>query len=208
MVEEKKRVGIYIDGANLYFCAREYYLSRGQEISQAKKSAKLDIARMTAWLADGREISKMCYFNSIAPDSSGLNNFYACCKNRGYRVFLREQKTYGSGETHSEAGVDVELAVHAIMDAAEWDTIILLSGDVDFLPVVEALLAMNKEVEVVSVKATLGEGMMKSDAILRYLDEFLEKNPGHSPKPMVLAPLPFTIPEADDEPSEPKNCNR
>lgn len=164
-----ENIGIYIDGANIFFSARRFFEDRGYSQMAAKSMAKFDINSLTRWLAKERYVAIRKYFNSIIPTSATITSFYQCMEKRGYGVFLREQKGEHEKKMTKEAGVDVELSIHSMKDAIEFDTMVLVSGDIDYLPLVEMMLSMNKEVEIIGFPDNTSENY-KSMKGVRFID--------------------------------------
>ncbi len=66
-------------------------------------------------------------------------------------MILKPIKTYTkNGFLTKKADCDVDLAVKAIAEIDNYDRILLLSGDIDFLPLCKYLKSRNKEVFILS----------------------------------------------------------
>jgi uncharacterized LabA/DUF88 family protein len=78
-----------------------------------------------------------------------------------------------------EKRIDVLMAVDIIVSAYEKivDTIIIVSGDSDFVPVVKKIIGLNKNVELWSFKKLLSRQLseiLKPEQIF-YIDDYLDK---------------------------------
>jgi len=78
--------------------------------------------------------------------------FYLKLEQFGYRLFLKPVKTYyqDDGTTQRKANCDVEMAFHLMKEKDNFDKVVILSGDGDFLPLLKYLKELGKEVIVLS----------------------------------------------------------
>jgi len=74
--------------------------------------------------------------------------FYLKLKKFGYNLFLKPVKLYDQedGSTKRKANCDVEMAFHLMKEKENFERIIVLSGDGDFLPVLKYLKKNGKEI--------------------------------------------------------------
>jgi uncharacterized LabA/DUF88 family protein len=78
--------------------------------------------------------------------------FYSRLQTFGYQLFLKPVKLYeqGDGTTKRKANCDVDMAFHLMKEKNNFNRVIILSGDGDFLPVLKYLKTDGKEVIVLS----------------------------------------------------------
>lgn len=78
--------------------------------------------------------------------------FYLKLKRFGYNLFLKPVKLYeqDDGTTKRKANCDVEMAFYLMKEKDNFDKILILSGDGDFLPVLKYLKEMGKEVTIMA----------------------------------------------------------
>lgn len=78
--------------------------------------------------------------------------FYIRLEKFGYKLFLKPVKLYEQedGFTKRKANCDVDMAFHLMKERDNFNRVIILSGDGDFLPVLKYLREINKEVIVLS----------------------------------------------------------
>jgi uncharacterized LabA/DUF88 family protein len=131
-----QRVGIYIDTQNLYHSAKNLYKSRvnfGAVIQEALGGRTL--VRAIAYV--------------ISTESGDENAFFDALTKVGIETKVKDLQVFSDGA--KKADWDVGLAVDAIKLAPKLDTIILATGDGDFVPLIE-YLDMNEgcQVEVIS----------------------------------------------------------
>lgn len=74
--------------------------------------------------------------------------FYLRLERFGYKLFLKPVKLYeqDDGTTKRKANCDVDMAFHLMKEQDNFDRVIVLSGDGDFLPVLKYLKEKGKEV--------------------------------------------------------------
>jgi len=78
--------------------------------------------------------------------------FYRKLKKFGYELYLKPVKLYEQedGTTRRKANCDVDMAFHLMKEQDNFDRIVFLSGDGDFLPVLKYLRGQDKEVIVLA----------------------------------------------------------
>lgn len=78
--------------------------------------------------------------------------FYLKLQEFGYKLFLKPVKMYfqTDGTTQRKANCDVEMAFYMMKEKDNFDKVLVLSGDGDFLPLLKYLRKDNKEVIVLA----------------------------------------------------------
>lgn len=78
--------------------------------------------------------------------------FYLKLQEFGYKLFLKPVKTYyqADGTTQRKANCDVEMAFYLMKEKDNFDRVLVLSGDGDFLPLLKYLKDIGKEVIVLA----------------------------------------------------------
>ncbi len=151
---KEQRVGIFIDTQNLYHSAKNLYQTR-VNFGQVVKDV----------LAGRALIRAMAYV--ITTESGDEKNFFEALEKMGIEARTKDLQVFFGGA--KKADWDVGLAVDAIKMAPKLDTVILVSGDGDFVPLVE-YLKINEgcQVEVVSF------GQSTSQKLKESADEFID----------------------------------
>lgn len=150
----EQRVGMFIDTQNLYHSAKNLYKTR-VNFGQVVKDAVADraIIRVVAYV--------------ISTESGEEKGFFEALEKLGIETKVKDLQIFWGGA--KKADWDVGLAVDAIRLAPKLDTVIIASGDGDFVPLVEYL--KNNEgcqVEVVSF------GKSSSSKLKEVADDFLD----------------------------------
>lgn len=78
--------------------------------------------------------------------------FYLKLREFGYKLYLKPVKLYfqPDGRTERKANCDVEMAFYLMKEKDNFDRVVVLSGDGDFLPVLKHLREIKKEVIVLA----------------------------------------------------------
>lgn len=155
-----QRVAILIDVQNLYHSAKNLYKARVNFGAIVKTAvAQRSLIRAFAYVVKTKTGEEKAFFEALT--------------NLGIETRVRElQEFYGGLK---KADWDVGITVDAIRIAQSVDTIILASGDGDFLQLIEYLKNQGKRVEVIAF------GHSASSKIKEMADEFidLEKSPNN-----------------------------
>ena len=127
-----EKVGLFIDVQNIWktFGKINYKLL----IKHATKKGQRRLVRAAA-------------FMSYDPVDEGQNNFMRALSHMGYRVVSKPIRRLPDGST--KGNMDMEFAIDALTLAKNLDVAILVTGDGDFVRLVEALGYKGVRVEVI-----------------------------------------------------------
>lgn len=151
---KEQRVGIFIDAQNLYHSAKNLY------------QARVNFGQVVKDVLAGRALIRaMAYV--ITTESGEEKNFFDALGKMGIETRTKDLQIFMGGA--KKADWDVGLAVDAIKMAPKLDTVILITGDGDFVPLVE-YLKINEgcQVEVASF------GQSSSAKLKESCDEFID----------------------------------
>ncbi|MEA1929569.1 MAG: NYN domain-containing protein [Patescibacteria group bacterium] len=139
-----QRVAVFIDTQNLYHCAKNLYGAR----------VNFDAILKDA-VADRNLVRAVAYM--VTTESGEEKAFMEAMGKMGIEVKTKDLQIFPGGA--KKADWDVGLAVDAIKIASKVDTIIIASGDGDFVPLVEYLkINSGNQVEVIAFgKSTSGK---------------------------------------------------
>lgn len=158
-----ERVGIFVDGANLYHTTR----ALGFEI---------DFAAMLDYFGRSTYLVRAFYYTALieTEDYSPLRPLTDWLAYNGWQVVTKpaKQQSDPSGRLRLKGNMDVELAVDMLEMAPQLDHAVLFSGDGDFRRLVEAVQRMGVRVTVVS--SVRSQPPMIADELRRQADAFLE----------------------------------
>jgi len=149
-----QRVGVFIDTQNLYHSAKNIYHARVNFGNVLKDSVE-----------DRRLIRARAYL--VTTESGEETAFLEALTNMGIEPKTKDLQIFYGGA--KKADWDVGLAVDAITASSKLDTVILFTGDGDFVPLVEYLkIHAGCQVEVVSF------GRSTSGRLREVADHFLD----------------------------------
>jgi len=150
----EQRVGVFIDTQNLYHSAKNIYHARvnfGNVLKDAVAGRRLVRSRAYA----------------VTTESGEEKGFFEALAKVGIEMRLKDLQIFSGGA--KKADWDVGLAVDAITASPKLDTVILLTGDGDFVPLVRYLQNHGGcQVEVVSF------GRSTSLKLKEATDDFLD----------------------------------
>jgi uncharacterized LabA/DUF88 family protein len=117
--------------------------------------ADVDFFRLGQVLCDGRRLIRTYYYNAVVRREDGEERYQAQQRffdnlRKVPYLDLRLGRLERRGNTVVEKGIDVRVATDMLWQAHNnvYDTAILVSGDADYVPAVEAVKAIGKHVEV------------------------------------------------------------
>ncbi len=150
----EQRVAVFIDTQNLYHSAKNLYHSRVNFGNVLKDS-----------VAGRRLVRARAY--SVTTESGEEKAFFEALGKVGIEMITKDLQVFYGGA--KKADWDVGLAVDAITAAPKVDTIVLVTGDGDFVPLVQYLQRHSGcQVEVVSF------GRSTSSKLKEATDDFLD----------------------------------
>lgn len=154
MIQKEQRIGVFVDVQNLYYSARHLY------------NTKVNFKEVLKEAVKGRKLIRAIAY-AIKAESKDEETFYSALENIGFEVKLKTLQVYYSGLKKGDW--DIGIAMDAIELAPKLDVIVLISGDGDFLPLVEHLKrAIGCKVEI------LAFGKSCSSKLVEGADEFTD----------------------------------
>lgn len=134
-------------------------------------SGRFDYSLMIDRLLEGRRLVRAYVFDGECEDSDGCDRgrrIRDCLEYKGFTVRTRPYDSHGE----RQKGVDVDMACNVMYHAAagNFDVAVLVTGDGDFVPLVEFLKIMGKRVEVASFECSLSKWLRRSADRIMILD--------------------------------------
>jgi len=159
-----QRIGIFIDVQNIYHSAKNLYQAR-VNFEQLLKTLTQNrpLIRAVAYVVKSEGVLAADPHRETGSESS----FFDALRKAGIELRLKDIQVFPGGA--KKADWDVGMAVDAIRMASSLDVVILVTGDGDFVPLVEYLKwGLGKQVEVAAFSRTTS-GKLKDSA-----DRFVE----------------------------------
>lgn len=162
MRNKEQRVGIFIDVQNLYHSAKNLY------------KARVNFKELVRSLVAGRKLIRAIAYvvktettEGRDAQPAGESAFFDALKQAGIELRVKDIQIYPDGT--KKADWDVGMAVDAIRMSSFLDVIVLVTGDGDFLPLIDYLKwGMGRVVEVAAFSRTAKSEMKEQG------DEFVE----------------------------------
>lgn len=156
---KNQRVGIFIDTQNLYHCAKNIY------------GAKVNFDQVVKDGLAGRQLIRAVAY-VITTEAGDEKNFFEALEKMGIETKTKNLQIFSGGAKKGDW--DVGMAVDAIKLAPKLDAVILVTGDGDFVPLVE-YLQVNEGCQV----EVMAFGKSSSAKLIEASDDFidLDENP-------------------------------
>src|SRR3989338_6540139 len=155
MIKHKEqRVGVFVDVANMYHSAKNLYRAK-VNFKEVLKTA----------VANRKLIRAIAYV--IRSESEEERGFFGALGIQGFEVKAKDLQIFAGGA--KKADWDVGIAIDAIKLADKLDSVILVSGDGDYSPLV-TYLKENKGCQV----EVLAFGKTTSARLIDLVDDFTD----------------------------------
>ncbi len=155
---KEQRVAVFIDTQNVYHSARNLY------------HARVNFGNILKDVVAGRKLVRAVAY-VITTEAGDENKFFEALNKIGIETKTKDLQIFAGGA--KKADWDVGLAMDVIKMAPKLDAVVIVSGDGDFIPLVEYLQTIGVQVEVASF------GKSTSGKLREAVDEFfdLSENP-------------------------------
>ena len=153
-----QRIGIFVDVQNIFYSAKNIFHS------------KINFKKLMDLIVGNRQmIRALAYIVKRSDiDQSG---FIEVLTRLGYEIKSKELITRQDGTAKGDW--DMGIAIDSIAISEKVDTIVLVSGDGDFVPLVEMLKARGCRVEVVAFERSSSQDLIKSASWFIPIEESL-----------------------------------
>jgi len=141
-----QRVGVFIDVQNMYYSAKALY---GRKVNFGEI---LDTA-----VADRKLIRALAY---VVRATGEEDPFFDALNQRGIETKEREMQVFHGGQ--KKADWDVGITVDAIRIGEVLDVVVIVSGDGDFVELVEYLKHHGKQVEVIAFRKSASSRLVEA----------------------------------------------
>ncbi len=151
-----KRIGIFIDVSNLYYCIAKKFNNR-----------KLDYAKYYKYIEDLGEIKLAIAYG--AQIKGQANKFLYCLQQIGYSTKWRSPKAFiDNGQVRKKADCDLQIAIDIVNSIIrnEIDMLVLGSADGDFEPIIQ--IANDKGLTTIVLACQISKDLKQ------IADEFIE----------------------------------
>src|SRR3989344_3108132 len=161
---EHQRVGVFVDAQNMYHSAKNLY------------KAKLNFKKVLDYAVGNRRLIR-AFIYVIKTESGEEKAFIEALEKGGYEIKVKDLQIFAGGT--KKADWDVGMAMDAVILADKIDVAVLVTGDGDFIPLVEYLrISQGLKVEVISF------GRSTSAKLKEAADRFTDL--GEDPKKFLI----------------------
>ncbi len=159
----QERIGLFIDGSNLYAAAKALAFD-------------IDYKRLLELFAAKGHLIRAFYYTALIEDQeySPIRPLIDWLDYNGYTMVTKPTKEFTDafGQRKIKGNMDIELAIDVMEMAEHLDHVVLFSGDGDFRRLVEAI--QRRGVRVTVVSTIRSKPPMVADELRRQADNFLE----------------------------------
>ena len=153
-IKKEQRVGVFVDVQNMYYSAKNMY------------KAKVNFAQILKEAVNDRSLVRALTY-VIKADIKEEKNFFDALSKIGYEVKSKDLQTFVGGAKKGDW--DIGIAMDMIELAPKLDTLVLVSGDGDFVDLLQHIKrAMGCRVEVMAF------GKTSSSKLREEADEFID----------------------------------
>lgn len=150
--QKEQRVGVFIDTSNLYHSAKNLY------------KRKVNFGAVLKDAVAGRKLVRAIAY-VITSEGSEENSFFDALTKLGIETKIKDLQVFAGGAKKGDW--DIGMAVDAMKMAPRLDAVVLITGDGDFVPLVQYMQTMT-QVEVISF------GKSASMRLKDQADDFLD----------------------------------
>ena len=131
-----QRIGVFVDVQNMYYSAKNLY------------NAKVNFAQILKVAANDRSLIRAIAY-VIKADVKEEQNFFDALEKIGFEVKAKDLQIFAGGAKKGDW--DIGLAMDTIELAPKLDTIVIVSGDGDYVPLINHLRhALGCRIEVIA----------------------------------------------------------
>jgi uncharacterized protein (TIGR00288 family) len=154
MIKHKEqRVGVFVDVQNLYYSAKNLF------------NAKVNFAEILKTAVFGRKLIRAIAY-VIKAQNQDEQKFFEALDKQGFEVKMKDLQVFYGG--HKKGDWDIGIAMDIIRLSPKIDVVVLVTGDGDFIPLVEYLRNHGQYVELIAFSESA------SSALIKEADEFAD----------------------------------
>ena len=142
---KSQRVAILVDVQNMYYSARKIY------------GSKLSFQKLLPTLLNNRRLVRAIAY-VVEKEGADQEKFYEVLRRTGFEIKRRDLIVRSDGSRKGDW--DMGIAIDAISMAEKVDVVVLVTGDGDFVALVNMLKSRGVRVEVASFRESTSESLM------------------------------------------------
>ncbi len=150
---KEQRVGVLIDTQNMYHSAKNLY------------GARVNFGQVLKKAVDGRKLVRAIAY-VISTETGEEKHFFEALTKAGIETRVKDLQIFIGG--FKKADWDVGMTIDAVKLSPQLDALVLVTGDGDFVPLVEYLKAHGQQVEIIAF------GKSASSQLIESADDFID----------------------------------
>ncbi len=167
----KGRVSVFIDASNIYY-------------SQKKLKWQIDFSKFLDYLKKETELQEIYYYTARDFNFEKQTKFILFLEKIGYKVrskkvkFIKNKNKELEKDGFHKGNLDVELTIDILETKNKFDTLILISGDSDFEPLLKLMKRKyNKKCLVMATKHSISVELLQCAKYVDFnkLNNFIRK---------------------------------
>ncbi len=144
-----ERVGVFVDVANLLYSARTLRIA-------------VNFGKLLDFLRGNRRLVRAHAYCPTSPQPSEDQMFLQAVKGLGYRITTKHYKTFASGARKADLDLDLCMDVVRLVEGRAIDCVVLVSGDSDFMPMLDYCSDHGVRVEVAAFDEAMSATLRQS----------------------------------------------
>lgn len=144
-----ERVGVFVDVANLLYSARNLRIT-------------IDFGKLLDFLRGNRRLVRAHAYCPTSSQPGEDQIFLQAVKGLGYRITTKNYKTFASGARKADLDLDLCMDVVRLVEGKAVDSIVLVSGDSDFMPMLDYCSDHGVRVEIAAFDESMSATLRQS----------------------------------------------
>ncbi|MBW2966650.1 NYN domain-containing protein [Candidatus Woesearchaeota archaeon] len=171
MVNKEQRIGVFVDVQNLYYSAKNLY------------NAKVNFANVLRTVTNGRRLIRAIAY-VIKTEAMKEKTFFEALEKIGFDIRSKDLQIFYGGAKKGDW--DVGIAMDIIELAPKLDVVVLVSGDGDFVPLLQHARSSGCKIEAAAFGRSASSKL--KDVVSIFYD--LDKEKGKYLISRIKRPIP------------------
>lgn len=176
---KEQRVGVFIDTQNMYYSARHLF------------QRKVNFKNIVEDAVAGRRLIRALAY-VVSTKTAEEQPFFEALQKSGIETREKELMEYASG--HKKADWDVGIAIDIVHMLEILDVVVIVSGDGDYIPLVEHIQSRGRIAEVMAF------GETTSTSLTNYVDDYTDLS--QNKKRYLIGPVGKAIKTSEEKTTE------
>ena len=159
---KKSKTKVFIDGANIFY-------------TQKHLGWRIDWKKVLQQLSKDSDITEVRYYTGIKNHDEKMKKFLSSLRKIGLKTITKPLKIIKDKQNRVvfKSNCDVEMAVDILLEVNNFETLVLFSGDSDFIYLIKTLQKQfQKQVIVYSCRKTIAWELKLTAIKYFFLDDF------------------------------------